>query len=189
MKSKIVTFAGSARRDSLNKKLARNAAFTAESLGAEGIFVDLADYPLSIYDGDLEASDGIPENARSLAEMIQTADGLFISSPEYNGAYSALLKNTIDWLSRIDRRMLSKPVAIASASPGGRGGVGGLTQLRAMLVHMRIPVMEHQLSVPEADRALGGAGAAAEAAAESLREVVAELVEASRLVGASSDRA
>ena len=99
MKSSIVTFAGSARRGSLNKKLARGAALVAESLGAEGVFVDLGDYPLPIYDGDLEVSEGIPENARALAELIEDADGLFIASPEYNGAYSALLKNTIDWLS------------------------------------------------------------------------------------------
>jgi chromate reductase len=186
MKSTIVTFAGSARRGSLNKKLARGAALVAESLGAEGVFVDLGDYPLPIYDGDLEVSEGIPENARALAELIEDADGLFIASPEYNGAYSALLKNTIDWLSRIDRRMLSKPVAIASASPGSRGGVGGLKQLRAMLVHMHIPVMEDQLSVPAADRALDGVGAAAAATSESLREIVASLVDESRLVTASS---
>ena len=186
MKPTIVTLAGSARRKSLNKQLARKAALAAEALGAVGVFIDLGDYPMPIYDGDLEDAEGIPGNARALAEVIQDADGLFIASPEYNGAFSALLKNTIDWLSRIDRRILSKPVAIASATPGSRGGVRGLDQLRAMLEHMHIPVMERQLSVPMADRALSGTSGVEAATAERTSDVIASLVDQSRLVAASS---
>ena len=154
MKTKIVTLAGSARKESLNKKLAELAAAAAGAVGAEGVFVDLADYPLPLYDGDLEASEGIPINALSLARRIRRSDGLFIASPEYNGAYSALLKNTLDWISRIDRQILSRPTAIGSASPGSKGGRNGLQALRTTLEHMRVPVIEHEISVPAADQVL-----------------------------------
>jgi NAD(P)H-dependent FMN reductase len=176
MKPTIVTFAGSARRDSLNKELARSVALAADSQGAVGVFIDLADYPLPICDGDLEASRGIPANALALAELIRKADGLVIASPEYNGAYSALLKNTIDWLSRIDRNLLSRPVAIASASPGRKGGSNGLKQLRVTLEHMRVPVIPQQLSIPTADIALGKPGGVDAEAAEEIRSIVASLI-------------
>lgn len=176
MTSTIVAFAGSARRGSLNKRLARRAAVAADSCGAEGIFVDLADYPLPLYDGDLEMSEGIPINALSLAKLIRRADGLFIASPEYNGAYSALLKNTLDWLSRIDREILSRPTAIASASPGSKGGANGLRALRRVLEHMRVPVMEHQLSVPIADRRLGSIEGEDAGTADAIHSIVGSLL-------------
>ncbi len=94
VKPTILTLAGSARRDALNKQLARIAAEQASGQGAEGAFIDLADYPLPLYDGDFEQSGGIPNNAVQLAELIKEADGLLIASPEYNGAYTPLLKNT-----------------------------------------------------------------------------------------------
>ena len=181
MKPSIVTFAGSARRSSLNKTLARRAAIEADSIGAEGSFVDLADYPLPLYNEDLEDLEGIPANALALAEVIRRADGLFIASPEYNGAYSALLKNTLDWISRIDRNILARPTAIASATPGRRGGVTGLRALRATLEHMRVPVMGHQLSVPAADNVLSGLEGADVETAEAIRNVISSLVRQSEL--------
>ena len=125
MKPKILVFAGSARNNSINKQLAQIAAATADELGAEGIFVDLADYEMPLYDGDLEL-DGIPEAAHRFAEVAAEADGIVIVSPEYNGAYSPLLKNTIDWATRVDRRLFAKPTGLISGSPGRMGGQRGL---------------------------------------------------------------
>jgi len=161
--------------------LAMSAAVQAERLGAEGIFVDLAEYPMPLYNGDLEDLEGVPANAMALAELIRRADGLFIASPEYNGAYSALLKNTLDWLSRIDRNILSRPTAIASASPGRRGGASGLQALRAILEHMRAPVVDNQLSVPNADQALNGPDGVDARATEAIRDVVGSLLRRAQL--------
>ena len=177
MKPTIVTFAGSARRDSLNKMLARSAARAADSLGARGVFVDLADYELPLYHGDLEASEGVPANGVVLAGLIQDADGLFIASPEYNGAYSALLKNTIDWVSRVDRRIFVRPVALGSASPGGMGGARGLRVLRASLENMHVPVIDAQLTVPTAHEVLGEYELADLESREMLKSVIAALIE------------
>ena len=182
MKPTIVTFAGSARRDSLNKMLARSAARAADSLGATGVFVDLADYELPLYHGDLEVSEGVPANAVALAELIQDADGLFIASPEYNGAYSALLKNTIDWVSRVDRRIFVKPVALASAAPGNRGGARGLDVLRTTLEHMHVPVMETQLAVPTAHEVVGESELADAESREVLSSIVATLIQKTQVV-------
>jgi chromate reductase len=186
MKARILTFAGSARTDSLNKKLAESAAVAADSHGAMGVFVDLADYPLPLYDGDLEVNEGVPINALALAKLMRGADGLFIASPEYNGAFSALLKNTLDWLSRIDRRLLSVPTAIASASPGARGGVNGLKTLRITLEHMRVPVIEHEISIPHADLALARTGGPDSETADAINSVMASLLHRIQLKTSSS---
>ncbi|MBZ0249030.1 MAG: NAD(P)H-dependent oxidoreductase, partial [Burkholderiales bacterium] len=98
--ARILVFAGSARRDSLNKKLAREAARFAREAGAEATFVDLDDYPIPLYHGDLEAAEGMPENARKLRALFLAHDALLVASPENNSSVTALLKNTIDWLSR-----------------------------------------------------------------------------------------
>ena len=185
VKSVIITFAGSTRRQSLNKMLAISAAVEAKRLGAEALFVDLAEYPLPLYNEDFEDLEGIPANALALGELIRHADGLFIASPEYNGAYSALLKNMLDWLSRIDRNILSRPTAIASASPGRRGGANGLDALRAVLEHMRAPVMVHQLSVPNADVALNGSNGVDANTMEAIRDVIGSLLRQSQLAKSS----
>lgn len=154
MKPTILTFAGSARRDSLNKQLARIAADRAAAQGAEAAFVDLADYELPLYDGDVEQAHGIPTNAVDLAELVDNADGIFIASPEYNGAYSPLLKNTIDWVTRVDYRAFARPIALASATPGRTGGRNGLDVLRATLENMGVPVIAEQFALPHATAVL-----------------------------------
>ena len=136
---RIVVLAGSARRESLNKRLARVAAARVSALGGQGVFLDPADYRLPLYDGDYETANGVPDPARALGEQVASADGLMIASPEYNGSYPALLKNTIDWLTRIDRRIWVRPTALLSASPGPRGGGRGLQVLR-LVGHMHVPL-------------------------------------------------
>ena len=126
---RILTFAGSARRDSFNKKLAALGAAMARELGAEVTLVDLADYPMPLYDGDLEASEGLPQNAVKLRAMMIEHDALLLATPEYNGSITPLLKNTIDWTSRAsdDIGMLAgyrgKVAGLMAASPGALGGL------------------------------------------------------------------
>jgi NAD(P)H-dependent FMN reductase len=97
---RIVAFAGSAREGSFNKKLVRVAARVAAEAGAEVTLIDLAEYPLPIYNGDIEARDGLPENVGKLKTLLYAHHGLLIASPENNASVSALLKNTLDWVSR-----------------------------------------------------------------------------------------
>ncbi|MBE0613997.1 MAG: NAD(P)H-dependent oxidoreductase [Burkholderiales bacterium] len=164
MTVKIVVFAGSARKDSLNKKLARVAAESVRAAGATATFVDLADYPIPLYDGDLEARDGLPVNARKLKDLFIAHQGLLIVSPENNASISSLLKNTLDWISRQDGKesglvpYQGKVAAIAGASPGALGGLRGLTHLRAILQNLRVLVLSEQFALDHADAAFDADG-------------------------------
>ena len=97
---KILVFAGSTRTGSLHRKLAALAAAELSRAGMDVTLADLRDYPMPLYDGDSEASQGVPENAARFKELVRAHDALVVASPEYNGSFSALLKNTIDWISR-----------------------------------------------------------------------------------------
>lgn len=153
---KILAFAGSTRTGSHNKRLVRVAADAARAAGAEVTLIDLRDYPMPHYDGDLEASEGLPATAVALKELFKNHDGLLISAPEYNGGISGMLKNTIDWLSRKSgdeparAAFAGKIAGIMSASPGALGGLRGLGQLRHVLTSLGVLVIPQQ-------RALGGA--------------------------------
>src|SRR5689334_22796808 len=94
---KILAFAGSTRTDSYNKKLIKVAIKGAEAAGAQVTYLDLRDLNLPLYDGDLEASEGLPAGARKLKDLLLANDGIMISSPEYNSSISGVLKNAIDW--------------------------------------------------------------------------------------------
>jgi len=164
MTARILVFAGSARTGSLNKKLARAAAAVLRAAGAEATFVDLADYPLPLYDGDLEARAGLPGNARKLKDLFIAHQGLFIASPENNASVSALLKNTLDWISRQDGDesglvpYRGKVAAIAGASPGALGGLRGLTHLRAILQTLNVLVLSEQFALGRAHEAFDDNG-------------------------------
>lgn len=152
MTIKILAFAGSTRTDSLNKKLAKIAAEMAKNAGAEITVIDLRDYPLPLYDGDVEAQ-GFPENALKLKKLFLEHQGLLISSPEYNSSFSAVLKNTIDWVSRPhgDEGMLAcfagKNAALMAVSPGALGGLRGLVPLRMLLENIQVSVQPLQVAV------------------------------------------
>ena len=158
-KPRILAFAGSARRDSFNKKVIRIAAEAAEQAGAEVTVLDLVDYPLPLYDGDTEAEDGLPENARNLKQFFLDHDGLMISAPEYNSSITPLLKNTIDWVSRPLEgepplaAYKDKVAVLMAASPGALGGLRGLVHVRAILQNIGVMVLPDQ-------RAVSGAGSA-----------------------------
>src|SRR5580692_8132341 len=117
---KILAFAGSTRKESFNKKLVKIAADAAKSAGAQVTYVDLRDLPMPLYDGDLEAEQGIPENAKKLKALMVAHDGFLISAPEYNSSITGVLKNTIDWTSRpsLAECYKGKVATLMSTSPG-----------------------------------------------------------------------
>jgi NAD(P)H-dependent FMN reductase len=183
---KVLVFAGSARRDSLNKKLARIGARHVAASGGEATFVDLQDYPMPLYHGDLEAAEGPPPNARKLREVFLAHDALLIASPENNSSVTALLKNTLDWLSRSlgDGHGVNSGLApyrgklagLMSASPGPFAGVRGLPHLRQILSSLGVTVLGAQVSSPRADRAFTAQGELVDAEQDRLVAKLAHAV-------------
>ena len=162
--AKILAFAGSLRRDSYNKKLVKIAVESARRAGAEVTHIDLRDFPLPIYDGDIEAESGIPENGLKLKQLFVEHDGLLLSCPEYNSSITAVLKNTIDWVSRPQPNepslaaFIGKVATLMSASPGALGGLRGLVHVRAILGNINVIVLPEQLAVSKANDAFNADG-------------------------------
>ncbi len=187
--SKILAFAGSTRAESFNKRLIKTAVAGARSAGAEVTLIDLRDYPLPLFDGDLEAGEGLPPNGRRLKDLFLAHQGLLISAPEYNSSITGVLKNTIDWVSRPvpGEAPLAcfdgKVACIMSASPGALGGLRGLVHVRAILQNIKVLVLPDQVAVPKADEAFNPDGslkdpkrqAAVEALGAKLAQVIAKL--------------
>jgi chromate reductase, NAD(P)H dehydrogenase (quinone) len=161
---RILAFAGSLRKDSYNKKLVQIAVQGARRAGAEVTHIDLKDYPLPIYDGDIEATSGIPENGLKLKKLFAEHDGLLIAAPEYNSSISAVLKNTIDWVSRqlpgepSVASFIGKSAILMSASPGGLGGLRGLVHVRSILGNINVIVLPEQLAIGRAHEAFNADG-------------------------------
>ncbi len=161
---KILAFAGSLRQGSYNKKLMRIAAAAARRAGADVTEIDLGEYPLPVYDGDLEADAGLPENARKLKALMKGHGGFLIASPEYNSSISGTLKNVIDWTSRPEPDepplvcFRGKTAAIMSASPGALGGLRGLVHLRAILGNIGVLVLPDQKAIASAAEAFAENG-------------------------------
>jgi NAD(P)H-dependent FMN reductase len=177
---KILAFAGSARRDSWNKKLIRVAAEAARTAGAEVTLIDLADYRLPVYDGDLEEAEGLPENALKLKTLFSSHDALLIACPEYNSSITPLLKNTLDWVSREWQSesglvpYQNKIAALIAASPGQFGGMRMLPHVRQILNTLGVLVLPGQFSLPHAHLAFDAEGALKES--QRLYELVSALV-------------
>ncbi len=161
---RILAFAGSLRAGSWNKKLVSIAAAGAREAGAEVTQIDLRDYPLPIFDEDLEAAEGLPESGRKLKDLMLAHDGLLIACPEYNSSITAVLKNTLDWISRPARDepplgcFVNKVAAIMSASPGALGGLRGLVTVRSILGNIRVLVLPDQVAIPRANEAFDEEG-------------------------------
>lgn len=160
----ILAFSGSTRTESYNQKLVRVAAGAAESRGAGVTLVRLADYPMPLYDAELESESGIPPNAAAFKELMTTHQGLLIASPEYNSSLTAVLKNTIDWASRPApgeaplQCFRGKVVSLMSTSPGTLGGLRGLVHLRSIFSNMGCIVLPDQVAVPSAGSAFTDEG-------------------------------
>ncbi|AAV83275.1 NAD(P)H-dependent oxidoreductase [Idiomarina loihiensis] len=134
----VVFIGGSRRKDSLNAKLKHRLAEVADKHGIRHDIVDADALDAPIYHGDLEAADGVPESMKKLAEKIQSASKVVLVSPEYNSSVSPLIKNAIDWVSRVETQAWAgKTVLLAAASPGGLGGIRGLSHLRDILGNVK----------------------------------------------------
>ncbi len=152
-KVKLLAFSGSTREGSFNRMLLGYAVEGARDAGAVVTELNLSDYEMPLYDGDLEEREGIPEAAMELKELFHAYHGFLIASPEYNGFFPALLKNALDWISRPSTNGTSlvpykgKVAGLMAASPGGLGGVRGLTQLRLQLTNLQVLVLPQQVNL------------------------------------------
>lgn len=182
-KIKLLAFAGSTREDSFNKKLIKLAAEYAREEGAEVTLIDLRDYPLPLFDQDCEAKEGLPENGRKIKDLMIAHDGFLISTPEYNGFFSGVLKNMIDWASRPVEGyppyecFEGKTAGLLAASPGGGGGMRALPHLRHQLSNVRVLVIHEHFGLGSAGKAFDENGNLVnEKQAEAVKNVVKKLV-------------
>ena len=173
---KILAFAGSTRAESFNKKLINIAAKGARDAGADVTLIDLRDYSLPMFDGDVEDREGLPENAKKLKALFLANDGLLISAPEYNSGITGVLKNTIDWVSRSEGDeddlacFVGKVAAIMSSSPGALGGLRGLIQVRSILTNIHVLVLCDQVTVARAHEAFNTDGSLKDAKKQAALE-------------------
>jgi NAD(P)H-dependent FMN reductase len=184
MQTKILCVCGSSRRDSLNQKLLVIAALGATREGGAVTHIRLRDYPLPYYDGDLEAAHGPPQQALALKELLAQHHALLIATPEYNGGYSGLLKNALDWMSRPTQADPSglqgfsgKFAALVSASPGALGGLRSQIALQMALSKLGLLVIPDAFALSHAHEAFDESGQLKDPTSDQLaRRVGAALV-------------
>lgn len=161
---KIIAFAGSLRAGSFNRKLVAVAAHGAEHAGAVVTRLDINEYDIPLYHGDLESREGLPDAVNALKAEFLRNDGLLVASPEYNGSISGVLKNFIDWTTRPEPGeercacYKNKVVALMSASPGSLGGVKGLVHTRAVFGNIGCLVLPKQVNLGKAAKAFDDTG-------------------------------
>jgi NAD(P)H-dependent FMN reductase len=186
---KILVFAGSTRTGAYSAKLAALAARELALADADVTHISLADYPLPIYDADHEDDQGVPDNATRLARLIAAHDGVFIATPEYNQSLPPLLKNALDWVSRVKHTgtvpYRHKVYAIGSTSNGQIGGARSLIDLRKVLAAaVRGIVVPEKIEVARAEHAFNEAGDLLdETPARALKELVRQLVDLAGRLG------
>ena len=185
---KILVIPGSLRSGSLNAKLAAVAAYALAKEGAEVTRISLGDFPLPIYDGDLQAKSGVPKHAVNLKRMMSAHHGVLIVTPEYNSSVPALVKNTIDWVSRVQdphetrgQVFRDKVFAIAAASGNRLGGARALAALRLILSACHAQVIPNQLALAFAEDAYDEMDHLKHAAdSEALKALARQLIDVSQ---------
>ena len=182
---KILAFSGSARKESLNQKFLLTAVEAVRAVGGEVTLISLRDYPLPLYDGDVEDAGGLPANARKLVDLIKGHAGLLIASPEYNSMITPMLKNTIDWCTRADDDPFpGRVAAVVSASPGALGGIRSLKLAQQLLLHLGCHVVPGNTMLPQANKAFGPDGKLTDARAlKNVQELAVKLVETATKLG------
>jgi NAD(P)H-dependent FMN reductase len=171
---KVLSFSGSLRKDSLNKKNCLHAQMILKEKGlAEVEVIDLTSLEIPLFNEDLEKASGLPKGVEVLCQKIAAADALVISTPEFNGSISGALKNAIDWVSRVKPLPWSaKHILLMAASPGYYGGMRGLWHTRVPLEALCAFVYPEMHSLPKAHEAFDADGRlrdpAARAAVEGL---------------------
>ncbi|MCI5052077.1 MAG: NAD(P)H-dependent oxidoreductase [Simkaniaceae bacterium] len=180
---KVLVFSGSSRKESVNKMLSKQAAEVLKELGGSVTWIDLADYPMPIYNGDLEKGEGMPEKAQELKKLFLEHDALVIATPEYNFCITPLLKNTLDWVSRSESEdepplaaYQDKTVALISASPGFMGGRHSVYVVRSMLMTMGVNVIPKFFCLPSAFKKISHTGFSEEKDREKLVAVMQQLL-------------
>ena len=176
---RLLFFAGSTREGSFNRKLAAIAHHIASANGLEAVLVELKDYPMPLYNGDLEAKERPPERARAFKALLAEYQGVFIASPEYNSSVTPLLKNTLYWVSRVKDDQIdmfrSRVFAISGASPGYYGAMRSLLHLRQILeIGLGATVIPQQIAVPRAMDAFEGDGSLKDKAQQTQCKTVVE---------------
>lgn len=181
--AKILAFAGSNRKESLNRKALALAVAGARDAGAEVTVADLRDFPMPIYDADHHKSDGIPAGMLALRQLMMTANGLLVASPEYNTSITPLLKNTIDWLSQSvegvpgELPFQNKVCGLMGASPGGFGTIRALPHVSYIFSNLGTFVLP-VVAVPRAGDLLHADGSVKdERAAKMLRQLGAKVAQ------------
>ncbi|KUO53946.1 MAG: NADPH-dependent FMN reductase [Alphaproteobacteria bacterium BRH_c36] len=189
--TRLLFFAGSARTGSHNMRVAELGARIADANGIAATLADLGDYSMPLYDGDIERTEGPPENARKLKALLSLHTGVLISCPEYNASITPLLKNTLDWISRVREEgeapnevFRTRVFALASASPGGMGGLRGLYTVRHVLeLGLGALVLPEQFAVPRAANAFEENGHLKDVAAqERYKDLIKKLARAARVL-------
>lgn len=190
---RILALAGSLRAGSFNRRLLAVAADGARAAGADVTGVDLRDFPLPVYDADLETASGLPAAALALKERFRVAEGLLVASPEYNSAISGTLKNVFDWVSRPapGEKPLAcfkgKVAALCAASTGALGGIRGLASVRLILGNLGVVLLPDQVALPKAAEAFDDDGNVVDPARrKSLTELGAALARATRALRSPS---
>jgi NAD(P)H-dependent FMN reductase len=163
---RILALCGSTRAGSFNRLLLEVAASGARAAGGSVTTVALANFPLPLYDADFEAEHGLPHQAEVLQSLVASHHALLIATPEYNGGYTAVLKNALDWISRpkADGSMglaafAGKLAALVSASPGPLGGIRSQIGLKIVLDKLGVIVIPHSFALAAAHQAFDGDGA------------------------------
>ena len=185
---KILVIPGSLRTGSLNARLAAVAVDGLARLDVDVTKISLGDFPLPIYDGDLESNYGVPKHAVNLKRMMAAHHGVLIVTPEYNSSVPALVKNTIDWVSRVQdahetrgQVFRDRVFAIASASGGRLGGTRALAALRLILSACHATVIANQLALSFADDAYDETDRLKHSAdSETLKALVRQLIDVSQ---------
>lgn len=192
MTTKLLFTAGSTRQGSFNARLAEAAAQLAEQHPEVSVTrLHLGDYDMPIYNGDLEAAEGLPANARRLKALFRAHHGFLIASPEYNSSMPPVLTNALHWISRPETddepglvAFQGKVAGLVAASPGGLGGLRGLVPLRMMLGNIGVHVLPQQMALSKASEAFHDDGTLVKASdQERLASVVEALVETAAALG------
>lgn len=165
--TKLLIFAGSTRQHSFNRRLAHVAAALAREAGAEVTHLELSDFDIPLYNADLEAT-GTPADVIRLKEIMDAHPAWIIVSPEYNGSYTGLMKNTIDWASSPvkghpvwadgEKPFAGKVVGLLSASPGALGGLRSLSHLQPLLLALHCWLAPKQFALGSAGKAFDEQG-------------------------------
>jgi chromate reductase, NAD(P)H dehydrogenase (quinone) len=187
---KILVIPGSLRSGSHNARLAAAAAYQFAQAGVEVTRISLSDFPLPIYDGDLQTKSGVPKHAINLKRMMSAHHGVLIVTPEYNSSVPPLVKNTIDWVSRVQdthetryQVFRERPFAIAAASESRLGGTRCLAALRLILSACQASVIPNQLALSFAGEAYDDMDRLKHPAdIEALNALVRQLIDFSQLM-------